>query len=148
FEIVDGDLLLGRGVALVRTPGHTVGNWSLVLHTETGLWAVSENGVACDAYAPRASGIGGVKRTAGAAGEEAQLNHETPVGPHEQYTSMLLERLLVDRCQANPEFYQHFPSSELVSSPLAPGLSPTYRHGAITSGQPRRALAGGHTEAA
>src|SRR5262249_655604 len=50
FLVCDGDVLLGSGVALVRTPGHTVGNWSLVLNTDSGVWAVSENGIACDAY--------------------------------------------------------------------------------------------------
>ncbi|MEO7329305.1 MAG: hypothetical protein ABI193_12045 [Minicystis sp.] len=131
---VDGDLLLGQGVALVRTPGHTVGNWSLVVNTETGIWAVSENGIACDAYAPEMSAIPGVRRFAAQNGVEVILNSNTLEGRNEQYTSMVLEKCLVDRSPQNPSFYQHFASSELTAKAFLPGLKPTYHHGKITSG--------------
>ncbi len=133
----DGDMLLGKGVALVRTPGHTVGNWSLVINTDTGVWAVSENGVAADSYAPEASRIPGVRRYAQREGLEVVLNSNTLEGRNEQYTSMVLEKALVDRCQADPAFCQHFPSSELTATPLTPGLSPTLRHGGVESGEIR-----------
>ena len=48
---------------------------------------------------------------------------------------MVLEKTLADPCTERPEFPQHFSSSELVAHPLAPGLRPTYSHGAITYGQ-------------
>jgi len=136
FIVCDRDLLLGKGVALVRTPGHTVGNWSLVLHTDSGIWAISENGICCDNYAPEASRIPGLRRYAREHGVEAVLNSNTLEGRNEQYTSMMLEKALVDRCRDNADFYQHFSSSELIPTPIAPGLSPTYRHGGITSGEP------------
>ncbi len=131
---VDGDLLLGQGVALVRTPGHTVGNWSLVLNTETGIWAVSENGISCDSYAPEVSAIPGVRRFAAHEGVEVILNSNTLEGRNDQYTSMVLEKCLVDRSPQNPSFYQHFASSELTAKAFLPGLKPTYHHGKITSG--------------
>jgi hypothetical protein len=146
--VCDGDLLLGGGVALVRSPGHTVGNWSLFVNTDSGIWAVSENGIACDAYAPSSSGIGGLKKHAAETGEEFILNANTLEGRNDQYTSMLLERTLVDRCAAAPEFFQHFPSSELTANPLAPGLAPTYSHGSITSGQIKRPHTTQDTQAA
>jgi hypothetical protein len=136
--VCDGDVLLGKGVALMRTPGHTVGNWSLVVSTDNGVWAVSENGVAADAYAPEASRIPGLRRHAHREGIEVILNSNTLEGRNEQYTSMVLEKLVVDRCRDNPDFYQHFSSSELTATPLTPGLSPTYRHGGIESGEIRR----------
>ena len=138
FLVTDDDLLLGPGAALVRTPGHTAGNWSLVLNTDRGVWAVSENGVACDSYAPEASSIGGLSRFAAHHGLEVILNANTLEGRNEQYTSMILEKALVDRCPANPAFYQHLSSSELTSSLLTPGLSPTYAHGGVNSGSVRR----------
>ena len=131
---VEGDFLVGRGVALVRTPGHTVGNWSLVLNTESGVWAVSENGISCDSYAPEASEIGGIRRYALQQEVEVVLNANTLEGRNEQYTSMVLEKLLVDRARKNPAFYQHQASSELTASPFTPGLSPTFHHGGIESG--------------
>jgi hypothetical protein len=131
----EGDLLLGKGVALVRTPGHTVGNWSLLLNTDNGVWAVSENGIACDAYAPAASRIPGLRRHARLSGGEVILNSNTLEGRNEQYSSMILEKALVDRSRDAPDFYQHLASSELTATPFTPGLSPTYRHGGIESGE-------------
>ena len=133
----EGDLLLGKGVALVRTPGHTVGNWSLVLHTDNGVWAVSENGVACDSYAPEHSRIPGLRRYALREGVDVILNSNTLEGRNEQYTSMILEKALVDRSRDAPDFFQHCSSSELTASPLTPGLSPTHRFGGIVSGEVR-----------
>lgn len=141
FLVTDDDLLLGDGVALVRTPGHTAGNWSLVIHTDRGVWAVSENGVACDSYAPEASKIPGLRRFAARSGLEVILNSNTLEGRNEQYTSMILEKALVDRCPDNPAFCQHLSSSELTPSLLTPGLSPTYKHGGVNSGSVRRSVA-------
>ena len=55
--LLEGDTMLGEGVALMSTPGHTEGNHSFVVHTEDGLMVTSENGVAPDAYAPLSSRI-------------------------------------------------------------------------------------------
>ena len=138
FLVCGGDVLLGRGVALIRTPGHTIGNWSLVINTDSGIWAISENGIACDSYAPEASRIPGLSKWARRFGAEVILNSNTLELRNDQYTSMVLEKALVDRCADAPEFYQHFSSSELTPSPLTPGLAPTYRHKAIVSGEVRR----------
>jgi len=138
--VCDGDVLLGKGVALVRTPGHTVGNWSLAVSTDNGVWTVSENGVAADSYSPDASEIPGLRRYARREAVEVVLNANTLEGRNEQYTSMVLEKSIADRCRDNPDFCQHFPSSELTATPLTPGLSPTLRHGGIESGEVRRSV--------
>ena len=57
---LDGDYAIGGGFALVRTPGHTWGNHSLVVVTDRGAWTISENGVCVDAYAPGISAIRGL----------------------------------------------------------------------------------------
>jgi hypothetical protein len=111
-----------------------VGNWSLVMNTDSGVWAVSENGIACDAYAPHASRIRGLKKHALDTGEEFILNSNTLESRNDQYTSMALERTLVDRSANAPEFFQHFASSELTATALTPGLGPTYSHREIRSG--------------
>jgi hypothetical protein len=131
---LDGDVLLGPGVALVRTPGHTAGNHTIVLHTNDGMWTISENGVAVDCYAPYASSIPGVRRYAQYNEVEVILNGNTREGSLDQYSSMILEKTIADVSRARPEFPQHFPSSEMVAHPLAPGLGPTYTHRAITHG--------------
>ncbi len=131
---LDSDTLVGDGVALVRTPGHTVGNHSIVLHTDRGLWTISENGVAVDNWAPERSDIAGVKSTAEATGAEVILNANTREESLEQYTSMVLEKSLADEAPDGSGWRQHFSSSELTPSLLAPGLRATYVHKAITHG--------------
>jgi len=132
---LEGDYAIGGGFAMVRTPGHTIGNHSLVLVTDRGAWTISENGIAVDAYAPGTSRIRGVARHARDTGVEVILNANTREHSLDQYTSMVLEKTLADGVQDHPEWPQHFSSSELVPHPLAPGLSPTYTHGAITHGE-------------
>ncbi len=132
---LDGDYGIGGGFALVRTPGHTSGNHSLVVVTDRGAWAISENGICVDAYAPGTSRIRGVARHARDAGVEVILNANTREGTLDQYTSMVLEKTLADHVPDRPELPQHFSSSELVPHVLAPGLSPTYSLGTITYGE-------------
>lgn len=129
---LDSDVLVGDGVALVRTPGHTAGNHSIVLHTDGGLWTVSENGVAIDNWQPDRSEIAGVAKTAAATGAEVILNGNTREQTLEQYTSMVLEKALAD---TNADGWkQCFSSSELTPSLLAPGLKATFVHREIRQG--------------
>jgi glyoxylase-like metal-dependent hydrolase (beta-lactamase superfamily II) len=139
---LDGDYLLGGGFAMIRTPGHTAGNHSPVVVTERGAWTISENGICVDAYAPGISRISGIARHARDQGVEVILNANTREGTLDQYTSMVLEKTIADTVPDRPELPQHFPSSELVPHPLAPGLRPTYTHGAITHGTPEGQRAG------
>jgi hypothetical protein len=131
---LEGDYMI-NGFAIVRTPGHTIGNHSLVVVTDRGAWTISENGIAVDAYAPGTSRIRGVARHARDQGVEVILNANTREHSLDQYTSMVLEKTIADPVADRPELPQHFSSSELVPHPLAPGLSPTYTHGAITHGE-------------
>jgi len=131
----DHDLDLG-GVALVRTPGHTDGNHSIVAHTSDGLLVTSENGVAADAYAPRQSRIPGLRRYARRTGMEVVLNANTLEGSTDQYISMMLERELAGPCPQNPSFYNVLPSSELAPHLLSPRLRPTFFFGERCYGSP------------
>jgi hypothetical protein len=141
IAVLDGDYQVGGGFALVRTPGHTEGNHSLVVHTDTGLWTISENGVAVECYAPLSSELGGVRRHARETETEFILNSNTRENSLDQYVSMALEKTLADPSAQRPEFPQCFPSSEMVKSRLAPGLTPTFSHGEITYGDVRSRLA-------
>jgi len=128
------DLALGDGVMLVRTPGHTSGNQTLFVHTEQGVWGVSENGTSADNWSPHDSRIAGLASMCRKSELDVVVNANTPEGGSTQYTSMILERTLVDRVRRAPAFVQMFPSSEITPSALAPGLAPTLLHRAITSG--------------
>jgi hypothetical protein len=133
-----GDLALGDGALLLRTPGHTSGNQTLFLHTEQGIWGISENGTSADNWSPHDSRIPGLAAACRRADLDVVVNANTPEGGAEQYTSMILERTLVDRVRRAPAFVQMFPSSEITPSKLAPGLAPTLLHRAITSGDVAR----------
>lgn len=132
---IDGDVLLGPGVAIMRTPGHTLGNHTLVVNTaERGIFTSSENGISADSYSPRQSRIPGVRRWAKRWGYEVVMNFNTPEFASLQYNSMVKERLVADPVPGRPGFRQCVPSSELVAHPLAPGIRPTLVHGDLSLG--------------
>ncbi len=136
--LTDNDLALGDGVMLLRTPGHTSGNQTLFVNTESGVWGISENGTCADNWSPLESHIRGLSSMCKKQDLDIVLNANTPELGAVQYTSMVLERTIVDRVRRAPGFVQMFPSSEVVPSLLAPGLSPTLLHRAITHGEVAR----------
>lgn len=139
---MEGDAWLGPGVAIVSTPGHTLGNWSLAVVTDRGLFVVSENGVATESYTPERSGIPGIRSTAEHMGYEVVLNGNSREHSLDQYSSMVVEKVLAGPSKVDPAYVNFFPSSELTASLMAPGLSPTFSHREISQGQivPPRAL--------
>jgi len=132
--LLHGDYALGDGVVLLRTPGHTSGNQTLFFNTDSGVWGVSENGTCADNWSPLSSQIRGVARACKKQDLDLVMNMNTPELGAIQYTSMVLESTLVDRVKRAPAFVQMFPSSEVTSSLLAPGLEPTIVHRAIDHG--------------
>jgi hypothetical protein len=132
----EGSVMLGDGIALVHTPGHTEGNHSIVVHTDEGLWVISENGISADAYAPQASRLWGVKRYANAIGSEVILNGNTLENAVDQYISMVQELTIAGPSQRDPRYPNVFPSSELAPCWLFPGTRPSFevrhaRHGQL-----------------
>lgn len=133
----EGSVMLGEGVALVHTPGHTEGNHSIVVHTDEGLWVTSENGISVDAYAPRQSTIWGVAKYAETIGTEVIINGNTLENSVDQYTSMVQELTIAGPSQRDARYPNIFPSSELTPSWMSPGTSPSFlvkhaRHGTLT----------------
>ncbi|AXR62641.1 hypothetical protein [Leptospira mayottensis] len=136
IRILDGDVSLGQGVALIRTPGHTSGNHSLVAHTSEGIFVSSENGVSADSYSPLKSRIPGVKKYAKATGMEVILNGNTLESGLEQYISMVQEKEMAGISSRNSDFYNVMPSSEMTSYWLFPGTTPTFSFGRLSFGSP------------
>jgi hypothetical protein len=123
--LTDADLSLGEGLALIRTPGHTVGNQTLFAHHGDGVFGCSENGVSADAWTPYESRLPGLAAYARGFDLEVVRNANTLELGAEQYTSMMLEREVVDRVGDAPAFVRMFPSSEVTPSALAPGVFPS-----------------------
>lgn len=133
--LYEGDLLLGPGVALIHTPGHTAGNHSLYLNTTAGTFTISENGVGPDCYSPEHSRVSGLKKTAAWKGWEVILNANTLDFVFNQYNSMIKEKLLSGPCPGNPEMNNHHSSSEFTRWYAAPGLRPGWEHGSVKVGE-------------
>ena len=138
--LIDRDVTLGDGLMLLRTPGHTVGNQTLFFKTDRGVWGCSENGTCADNWSPLASRVAGVAAAARLGSLEVLINANTPESGADQYTSMTLEKLLVDPVPHAPDFVQMFPSSEVTPGVLAPGLSPTYLHHHLEHGTLARTI--------
>jgi len=131
-----GSIMLGDGVALIHTPGHTEGNHSIVVNTDEGLWVTSENGVSVDSYAPQFSAASGVAAYAKAIGTEVIINGNTLENSVDQYISMVQEKTIAGPSQRDPRFPNVFPSSEMTPFWAFPGAKPAFyvgeaRHGAL-----------------
>ncbi|MFK7984721.1 MAG: hypothetical protein AB8I08_01740 [Sandaracinaceae bacterium] len=135
--LTDDDLFLGDGCVLVQTPGHTSGNQTLFVHADQGVFGCSENGTSVDNWSPYESRLPGLRGFARDFDVEVVLNANTPEAAATQYTSMIVERSIVDRVPDAPAFVQMLPSSEVTPSPLTPGLQPSVVLGERTSGRVR-----------
>jgi hypothetical protein len=131
--LLESSILLGRGVALLRTPGHTFGNQTLVVNTRSrGLFVSSENGIAVDCWAPERSRIPGLSRWTWESGMEVVMNFNAPEFASWQHNAMVLEKLIADSIPGAPGVPQCVPSSELTHHRLAPGIRPTWELGELT----------------
>jgi hypothetical protein len=140
---LEGSVWLGKGLALVWTPGHTLGNHSIVVHApDGGVYAISENGVAPECYLPAASKIRALRAYARTYDAEVVLNGNTLESALSQYSAMVLEKTLVDRGAGGGELPNILCSSPFVRSPLAWGLAPSHVIPGIDGGILTRSLAG------
>ncbi|WP_183407816.1 hypothetical protein [Nocardioides marmoriginsengisoli] len=131
--LVDGDVLLGPGVALLLTYGHVAGNMSLCLNTDTGIWTFSENTVAAELVTPEHSKIPGVAEWAEQWHQEVVINANTIESAADQYNSLIMEKYVADFSAVDPRFRQFFPTAELIA--MLPGAAePTFMHERLIHG--------------
>jgi hypothetical protein len=140
--LLDGDVELGVGVALVSTAGHTDGNQSLAINTPDGVWVSSENGVCADNWHPHLSKIPGVRREAEFMGVEVILNSNTLEDSIDQYDSMIKEKALADPNRRDPRWMNVFPSSEMTSWRRQWPVVPSFTYGGIDYGRVEPAARG------
>ncbi len=137
--LIDSDIMLGDGVAILHTPGHTAGNISLAVNTPNGVFVTSENGISIDSYCPLESKIPGIRQYAREWGLEVILNANTIEYTAEQYISMIKEKVVAGSGTLGTDIPNFFPSSELTGSWLAPWLKPTFSRRAVEFGELRTA---------
>jgi len=135
---LQSSVMVGEGLALIQTPGHTEGNHSIVAHTDDGLLVTSENGIGPDSYAPHLSNIPGLRRYVAETGMEVVLNGNTLEGGLDQYVSMVLEKTLAGLSSQHPGFYNVVSSSELRAYWGFPGIKPTASFGKLKYGALRK----------
>jgi len=133
--LLDTDVMIGEGLAIIRTPGHTMGNHSFVAHTPEGLKVTSENGVGPDCYEPSKSRIPGLAKYAKQTGMEVVLNGNTLEGALEQYVSMVVEKTIAGYHPVFNEFPNMANSSELTAYWGFPGYKPTVTFGNLEFGE-------------
>jgi hypothetical protein len=133
--LLEGDVELGKGVALVWTPGHTDGNHSLCINSPDGVWVSSENGVCADNWHPHLSKIPGVRKFAEFFNREVVLNSNTLEDSIDQYDSMIKEKALADANADDPRYSNVFPSSEMTSWRRQWPVVPTFSYGGIDYGE-------------
>jgi len=134
---LEASVSLGGGVALVHTPGHTVGSHSLVINTDDGIYVCSANGVAADSYSPEYSKISGLSKYAHNTDSEVILNGNMLENSLEQYISMVVEKTIAGTNKQNSRFYNVIPCAELQQYRAFPGLKPTFSIGNIEYGSVR-----------
>jgi hypothetical protein len=134
-HLIEGDVLLGPGVALLSTPGHSSGMMSLVVRTTSGIWASSENVIATEMLTPEHSRIPGVRRAAAEWGLEVVLNGNTIENTVQQYNSVIKEKSVVDVSAVDGRFLQFFPTSELTRNAAMWRTSPTFAFGRLQHGK-------------
>lgn len=130
---LDGSVLLGEGVAVLATPGHTDGHQSLVLSTARGIWVVSGAAHVADAWHPYLSRSPGVLSTSDETGEEVLV----PDGAEDridQHDAMLLERAVADAHHEDPRWRCVLPVAEVLPGRGTWPLRPTFLHGGLHTG--------------
>lgn len=129
--LLEGDVELGRGIALVTTPGHTEGHQSLLLATRDGVVVVSANGVAADSWHPHLSKIPGLRRWADASGREVVPAASLLGDSVDQHNSMVKEKALADASRHDPRFLNTIPSAEIPRWRRQWPVLPTSHYGGI-----------------
>lgn len=123
---LEGDVMLGESVALLDTPGHTIGNHSFATRVDKGVFVTSENGVSPESYAPEHSKVPGVKKYNENYNMEVVLNGNTLDGSSEQYISMIKEKYVAGPSIFDKRFPNMFCSSQLAGYWLFPTTKPGF----------------------
>jgi hypothetical protein len=132
--VLDQDLELGPGVALLSSPGLTKGHQSLVLNLPDGIWVVSSNAVASDCWQPLLSKLPGVRRSAERDGREVSVSANVAANALDLYDAMVLERSLADTSAIDPRWLAILPTHELAAWRRQWPAVPTFSHGRLNYG--------------
>lgn len=134
LELVEGDVELGAGVALLGTPGGA-GPQALCLNTPDGIWLASTLGVAADSWHPHLSDVPGVRRWAELHGREVVMRAPALEAPADHYDAMVREKAVADAHRDDPRWLSILPCAELADQRRQWPVVPSYRYGGIDLGR-------------
>ena len=112
------------GAVLLNTPGLGPGSRSVLANDGGTLRLLSPHGVALDAWTPYESKLPGLREHLRL--RDIEVCTRGDADPETSSISMGLERVLADRRDDAPAFFEITPSMELVGSPIS-WLTPTVR---------------------
>ena len=141
--LIDGDVELGKGVAIVcDARPHRRQPLARASTRPTGVWVTSENGVCADNWHPHQSKIPGVRKYAEFWNREVILNSNTLEDSIDQYDSMVKEKAIADPNARDPRWLNVFPSSEMaeLAPPVAGGADVHVRRDELRRDRARRPL--------
>jgi len=130
---LDGSVVIGDGVAVIATPGHTDGHQSLVVRTATGVWVLSGSGHVADAWHPYLSRSPGVLRQVDGGLQEVLVGDGSE-DPLDQHDAMVLERAVADAHHNDPRWRCVMPLAEVVPGRRTWPLRATFVHGGLNIG--------------
>jgi len=129
-------VMLGDSVALVHTPGHTLGHHSLVVNTDMGIMVSSHNAIAIDNYHPELSKIYGIADYSTQRNIDVIPSGAVKEAVLDQYISMVLEKSLADEHPQDKRFRFIAPVSELRPRWFPFSLAPTVSSAELLQGEP------------
>ena len=130
---LDGSAIIGDGLAVVATPGHTDGHQSLVVRTARGISVLSGSGHVADAWHPYLSRSPGVLRQVDGSAREVLIG-EGSEDPIDQHDAMVLERAIADAHHDDPRWRCVLPLAEMVPDGRTWPMRPTFVHGGLQAG--------------
>jgi hypothetical protein len=130
---LEGATIVGDGVAVMATPGHTDGHQSLVLQTRRGIWVLSGAGHIADAWHPHLSRSPGVLRQVAGAEQEVLIGDGSE-NPIDQHDAMILERAVADAHHDDPRWRCVLPLAEIQPSGRTWPMRATFVHGGLHAG--------------
>ena len=121
-QLVEHSWIVGDGLVLVHTGGRRAGHLALVANTARGVMVASGNSLGLDGYAPGSSSLPGLPSYARA--KKRSFVGAYPRVGGDPSEAMAIENAIADRLPTAPAFPFVFPTVEIVSSLISPGVTP------------------------
>ncbi|MDP1540379.1 MAG: hypothetical protein U0998_00890 [Moraxellaceae bacterium] len=136
LKTFSGSVYLGDGLALIHSPGISVGHHVLAARVAESVCVITGNGVGADAYAPEHSRVRAVRRYARQHDLEVIVKGCKKTASDTHYVSMVMEKALAGSSH-HPDFPNCAYSGEATPYWLMPGFTVSFLRGPDDVGEPQ-----------